>query len=326
MPNSALGNGNGSALRLKQLYDEASQLARIGAWQCLLDREELTWTGGVYDLFELPRGAPLHRPAIVDMYHLSSRLEMEQLRADAIKGQHGFILDARIETERHATRWMRLTGSVECRGGCAVRLFGTKQDITREKELFDRLRQLAECDPLTGLANRAVFEARFDELTKAGDNAVSALALVDFDRFKHINDRFGHAVGDECLRRMAERLPRAFDTATLIARIGGDEFAILLAGRRGPVAFDIDLRRALRVLCRPIFWNGIRVDAGASIGVAPLRRWPRPELGTALAEADAALYAAKAAGRSTACVFGEGENGGMHPGAPQRLRNAGWAG
>ncbi|MDQ0474979.1 GGDEF domain-containing protein [Labrys wisconsinensis] len=299
---SAVGGGDErSARRLKQLYDEAAQLARIGAWQCVLDGEHLTWTDGVYDLFELPRGAKLDRADIVDMYDPRSRREMESLRAEAVRSGHGFTLDAQIETAHHATRWMRLTVGVECAAGRSIRIFGTKQDVTHERALWDRLRQLAECDALTGLANRGVFEARYDELVRSDAGNPMALALVDLDRFKAINDLYGHAAGDECLRQIAERLPRAFGGASLIARIGGDEFAVLMTG-----SVAADLPRALATLCRPVFWHDVRIEIGVSIGLAHARRWPWAQASALFAEADAALYAAKAGGRGMACVFGEG--------------------
>jgi predicted signal transduction protein with EAL and GGDEF domain len=136
---------------------------------------------------------------VVDCYHDDSRRLMECMRSEALAGGEPFSIDASIRTHRGEDRWMRLSGEVVFADGRPVRLFGSKQDITQEKELWDRLRQLAECDPLTGLANRGVFEARCHELAKRdlGDVSVSALALVDLDRFKDINDRLGHAAGDE---------------------------------------------------------------------------------------------------------------------------------
>jgi diguanylate cyclase (GGDEF)-like protein len=292
------------------MYDQASELAKFGAWECNLETERLIWTDGVYDLFDLPRGAPLNRSMVLDLYEEESRKLMERMRSDAVKGAGSFTLDACIETRRGEIRWMRLTGDAVFENGRAVRLFGSKQDITHEKQLWDRLRQLAECDPLTGLANRGVFEARCHELSKCdlADASVSALVLIDLDHFKSINDRLGHAAGDECLRQVASRLHRVFGDKNVVARIGGDEFAILLRGPRSLQDVKRTLTHALRALCRPVLWKDLRIDVGISIGAAIVRQPLRRDTSRLFAEADSALYEAKAAGRKRVRVFGEDVN------------------
>ena len=199
---------------------------------------------------------------------------MERMRSEAIRGGGSFMLDARIQTRRGVNRWMRLMADVAFEHGRPVRIFGAKQDITYEKELWERLRQLAECDPLTGLANRGVFEERYHKLSKNDFSEVSiaALALIDLDRFKAINDRLGHAAGDECLRQVAIRLNRSFGDAILVARIGGDELAVLLRGPRARLEIRKMLANALHALCRPVIWGNLRIDVGTSIGAAILKR------------------------------------------------------
>jgi diguanylate cyclase (GGDEF)-like protein len=307
MDGSALPSDTRSIAQIKRMYDQASLLAKIGAWECDLDTEELTWTDGVYDLFDLPRGSTLDRAMIVDLYDDDSRQQMERLRAEAIKGGGSFTLDAQIRTRRGERRWMRLTTDVAHEHGRPVRIFGAKQDITHERQRWDRLRQLAECDPLTGLANRGVFEARCHELTTRDlyDVSISALALIDLDYFKEINDRLGHAAGDECLRQVASRLRRVFGDRNLVARIGGDEFAVMLRGPRSYAQIKQTLAHALRALCRPVLWRDLRIDVGASIGAAILLRPYCQNPSQLFAEADSALYAAKAAGRKTVRIFGE---------------------
>jgi two-component system sensor kinase FixL len=126
----------------KKMYDRSSALARIGVWECDLATEALTWTDGVYDLFELPRGAPLERARIVALYDEESRLEMERLRAAAISDGGSFALDIRIRTAKGNARWLRLTADVERENGASVRIFGTKQDITAEKAAQDKVQSL----------------------------------------------------------------------------------------------------------------------------------------------------------------------------------------
>ncbi len=131
-----------SIAHYKKMYDRSSALARIGVWECDLATEALTWTDGVYDLFELPRGSPLDRAEIVRLYDEESRLEMERLRARTIRDGGSFSLDIHITTAKGNDRWIRLTGDVERENGRSVRIFGTKQDITAEKQAQEKVRAL----------------------------------------------------------------------------------------------------------------------------------------------------------------------------------------
>lgn len=126
----------------RKMYDRSSALARIGVWECDLATEALTWTDGVYDLFDLPRGSPLVRSKIVEMYEAGSRREMERLRAAAIRDGTGFALDIHIRTTGGEPRWLRLTVDVEQEDGRPVRIFGTKQDITEQKAAEEKVRAL----------------------------------------------------------------------------------------------------------------------------------------------------------------------------------------
>jgi two-component system, LuxR family, sensor kinase FixL len=126
----------------KKMYDRSSALAKIGVWEFDLQTEALSWTDGVYDLFELPRGAPVERSKILEFYEEESRRQMERLRADAIRDGGSFALDIRIRTARGNERWLRLTADVEQEAGRSIRIFGTKQDITEEKRAQEKVRSL----------------------------------------------------------------------------------------------------------------------------------------------------------------------------------------
>lgn len=299
----------------RRLYDQAAQLAGIGAWECELATEQLTWTGGVYDLFGLPRGSALHRPSIVDLYTNDSRAEMEQLRGTMIRSGKGFVLDARILTAGGTSRWMRLSADITHQQGRPWRIYGAKQDVTGEKQMWQGLRQLAYSDPLTGLANRRAFEAQLSELRRipADGSALGALALIDLDMFKPINDHLGHAAGDECLRQVALRLEATLSDALTIARIGGDEFALLICSTAGWPHILHRLNQALAVLSRPVTWNGRLIEISASIGATMLLPGRHHDPDRSFAEADSALYVAKASGRNRLHLFGEPLQG--HPGA-----------
>lgn len=102
------------------------------AWKCDLASEALTWSAGVFDLFGIPRGAPVDRRETVEMYTSESRAILERVRADAIARRTSFLFDAQIRRTDGELRWMRVTADVACRGGRPVTLYGMKHDITAD--------------------------------------------------------------------------------------------------------------------------------------------------------------------------------------------------
>ncbi|WP_407648997.1 diguanylate cyclase domain-containing protein [Devosia algicola] len=245
-----------------ELFERASATARIGVWQCDLSGEVLHWTDSVYDMFELPRGSQLSRELALQCYTDASREALQRVRTEAIRDRTGFNLDVEINTRKGNHRWIRITATLDCKDGEPVRIFGMKQDITEEKILADRTRYLAEFDVMTGLANRGQFQARIDQ------NQSGALLLIDLDGFKQINDRFGHHAGDECLKMAARRLNDVCGQAQLVARIGGDEFAVLLA----PTGEQTSARKLAAEIVRHLADNfelgGVDLRPSASVGVA----------------------------------------------------------
>lgn len=281
-----------SSLSVNGLLERATAAAGIGAWAYDLADDRLTWSEGVYDLFGIVHGAPVERGTALAMYDPQSRLAMEKLRATAIETGHGFSLDARIVRTDGAARWMRLTAEVERRAGRAVRLYGIKQDITHDRARWDDLRRRADRDALTGLYGRAAFQHRFLD----GDAAeFGALALFDLDDFKLINDRFGHSTGDACLRAIGARLTSALPAATMIARIGGDEFAALFPAQIDPDDLCTAIDGALADCAAPVVTAEASFVIGASAGLVFATPECDPDL--LFDRADAALYAAKRSGR-----------------------------
>lgn len=164
-----------------------------------------------------------------------------------------------------------------------------------EREAAAALR-LAATDELTGLASRRAFLAYFEEqLAESEDGRALSLALFDLDHFKQVNDRYGHAAGDEVLRRVAAIAGRCVREGDLVGRLGGEEFAILMPGATIEQAARAAER--LRAACLQM---SRRDDTGPtvtiSIGVASAR--PGSTTAALLREADAALYRAKAEGRN----------------------------
>ena len=183
---------------------------------------------------------------------------------------------------------------------------------TRERS-EDQLRHIALHDPLTGLANRRHFNERLQAECAAlgGENSPSfALLMVDLDRFKPVNDTLGHPVGDKVLEKVAERLRRSVRGGDLVARIGGDEFAIIVCNvDRTSMALQM-ADRVVELLSRPFMVDGEMAELGASVGIA-MAPIDGSEADILLVRADQALYSAKREGRGRACQFDQEQSEAM---------------
>jgi diguanylate cyclase (GGDEF)-like protein len=291
----------------RKIFDHSSAAARIGVWECSLPDESLVWTDVVYDIFDLPRGAALDRGELLKCYSEDSARELNKRRSSAIEQRSGFSLDSEIVTVKGNRRWIRITATVESVDGVAVRIFGIKQDITDEKILADRNRYLAEVDVVTGLANRSQFQSALAELGADAGNSrpFGALLLIDLDEFKAINDSFGHAVGDECLKQAGQRIRDACGDARLVARIGGDEFAAILGAGLQFADISETALAIVEEMQRPIEWQNCQLQLGVSVGIALVDGCTAAQL---FMMADSALYAAKGAGRNTFRIYKPGSD------------------
>lgn len=171
------------------------------------------------------------------------------------------------------------------------------KDVSKTKEL-------AEHDSLTGLTNRYAFERDFKTIQTRAKRQKSSLALLlfDLDRFKHINDQYGHNMGDVVLKTIAGRVSRIIRSDEIFARLGGDEFVILLSGQNCEMDSSVIAKRVLETICQPITRNNITILTGASIGIA-LEGSPEQSLESLLSNADIALYRAKSEGRGEVRFF-----------------------
>ena len=166
---------------------------------------------------------------------------------------------------------------------------------------------MAHHDALTGLPNRVLFHERLDEalLRVRRDRDKFAVLYLDLDEFKNVNDTLGHAAGDKLLMAAAERLRTCLRGSDMVARFGGDEFAVLQMGLAGPPEAGILAERIVTLLSEPYDIEGQQVVIGTSVGIAlaPADGETSDQL---LRNADMALYQAKEDGRRTFCFFQPG--------------------
>jgi diguanylate cyclase (GGDEF)-like protein len=167
--------------------------------------------------------------------------------------------------------------------------------------LIDALVELSSRDALTGLANRRAFELALarevDRVARSGEPAL--LLVLDIDHFKRINDTHGHAAGDEVIRAVALALQESLRPMDLVARVGGEEFAIILPNCGAAFGEAVAERVRRRIESMPVLVSrGVPVPVTASIGGAFAPQWVRSTPGLWLERADLQLYRAKAQGRN----------------------------
>jgi diguanylate cyclase (GGDEF)-like protein/PAS domain S-box-containing protein len=173
------------------------------------------------------------------------------------------------------------------------------QDITERRAAETAIYRMVWFDPVTGLPNRRLFEKELSKalLARQSEKENGAILFLDLDDFKQVNDSLGHARGDKLLCAVGDRLRSAVEDTEVVARWGGDEFAILLPS--GPDAREPTCKaeRIIAEINRPFQIDGYEIVIGASVGVAKMHR-DGQTLETLLSNADLALYAAKGEGRN----------------------------
>jgi diguanylate cyclase (GGDEF)-like protein len=180
------------------------------------------------------------------------------------------------------------------------------RDVTKEKETEATIRHLAFHDPLTNLPNRVLLQERLGQaLTHtARYGNTGAFMMLDLDRFKDINDTLGHSVGDMLLQEVSSRLMGVLRKSDTVARMGGDEFVVLVPTLNSQESVAAIVAKILKSLRKPYLLEGERHEVTTSIGVACF-----PEDGadaeTLLKNADIALYRAKEMGRNRCQFFGK---------------------
>jgi diguanylate cyclase (GGDEF)-like protein len=174
----------------------------------------------------------------------------------------------------------------------------TGRDVTDRVQLTEQLAHLALHDPLTELPNRQLLTTTIEAALDNPENRGRVgLCFIDLDGFKQVNDTRGHAAGDRLIRAMADRLRQTVRICDLAARIGGDEFVVLLDGVDGPEQAQAIARRIHAALVVP---DDDLATCGASVGVAV--SVPGDTASTLLRRADAAMYVAKSSGADKVCV------------------------
>jgi diguanylate cyclase (GGDEF)-like protein len=306
-------------LRRLELAMEASQ---IGVWEHNLGEDEILWDQQMHRMYGTGRTERLvPAKTWMDAIHPDDRQQALDEFDEAIAAKGLYNSQFRIVLPNGETRYMRSRAHFY-EGPAGVPFFiGAEWDVTADvllnRELAEqktvaetraialerskaRTEQAANHDYLTGLPNRRSFDRRMAELREDEGAETAAILHIDLDRFKQINDKSGHAAGDALLRNAADCISEAISDADMIARIGGDEFVVLLVNFGDVAMLKTVAEDVLDRLRNDVRFGQDVLQTGASIGVA----WSKAaDIGNLLAESDLALFQAKKLGRNRVEFF-----------------------
>jgi diguanylate cyclase (GGDEF)-like protein/PAS domain S-box-containing protein len=231
----------------------------------------------------------------------SDLADLPRARAEAAiaEAQTGQIARLVLRGGPDSDRWLDVVVAPICdENGLPVRLVVISRDVTEQKVAEEMAQWAANHDPLTHLPNRFLLQQRIDmEIERARRTGGGfALMMLDVDDLKRVNDGLGHDGGDALLLEFAGRVKAAIGECDTVARIGGDEFAVILAGVRTAAEVEAAAEAITAKLAEPFTYSGRMLDCHASMGVSLYPRQGTDRL-KLMKNADVALYAAKAAGR-----------------------------
>lgn len=257
-----------------QRYQAAIEGSDAGIWLWNVDTDDFEFSPRWKDMigFE-PHELDDARETWFDRIHAADRMMVSRtLLAQLDNPEQPLSLDYRILDRSGSYRWMHMRGRASLRADGSVRhVAGSQTDITERKEREREAVSLALRDPLTQLPNRRLLADRMDaalaRVTREPGYAFCLLYL-DLDGFKPINDMHGHATGDAVLQEVARRVRSEVRGIDTVARVGGDEFVVLLDGCTSRRRAAVAINRIREVVAEPITLQGFIVSIGVSIGCA----------------------------------------------------------
>lgn len=302
---------NAASRNLAKQLTRSQRIARVGSWEWERATNNVVCSGEMFRILGVNPARFSPRPAAIqNLVHKDDRRAFGRWLVRLVRGNILEGLDVRILGQDEELRHVHVLGEALLGAtGRVLGLVGTIQDATERTRTIQQMHRLAYFDVVTELPNRSRFHEKLGETlaTARRDGTAFAIMFLDLDQFKRINDTLGHAIGDDLLRVIAQRLTRGLRPEDIagpthekaverdVCRHGGDEFIVLLNG----VASEQDAARAatrlLSILAQPIVLGTHEVFVSASIGIV---LYPRDgeDIETLLKNADVAMYHAKGQG------------------------------
>lgn len=295
----------------EQRLAEAQQIARVGSWDLDFASNMLSTSDELCRIYGYPPGCLAGSfQRMLEVVHPDDRKAADEAINRAVQSRQPFLFEHRIIQPSGQVRLIQANGLVLSDAkGEPLGLAGTVHDITERQVAQERLHRLAHYDVLTGLPNRRLFyESLAREMVMAREQGVSvALLYLDLDQFKGINDTFGHSMGDELLRQVAQRLLASTRIRDTVGRLGGDEFGLVAITEEGPDDVAHMAEKLNEAMQQPFELAGHKVVVTPSIGIA-LCPNDSTDTETLIKYADVAMYHAKSAGRNTYRFYTPGMN------------------
>ncbi|MGF6709075.1 diguanylate cyclase (GGDEF)-like protein/PAS domain S-box-containing protein [Luteibacter sp. W1I16] len=278
----------------------AQQLAHVGNWECGIPIADGSWSPELYRILGLEEGTDVPTQeslmlCVPDEERSPLLRSFMSLRTDGTR----FGVEHRVVHRDGSERFVFHQAEAIREQSKIVSLRGTLQDITERKMHEAQIEFLANHDALTGLPNRNLLSDRIAQAIARAqrENRRVGVMILDLDRFKFINDNFGHHVGDALLRAVADRLRATVREVDTVARLGGDEFVIVLSSMMYPGDGEIAAQKVIDAFIPPLLMEGRELHVTTSMGISVF-----PEDGLTaevlLKTSDAALYIAKDKGRN----------------------------
>ncbi|MCF5806304.1 MULTISPECIES: diguanylate cyclase [Pseudomonas syringae group] len=253
-------------------------------------------SAGMSELFEVDEAQLLEdSDAVLRRIHPTDLVRVKSSILASARHLTAWSEEYRVELPSKGQRWLRAASTPERLADGSVLWHGFVSDITDLKRVEQELRELSVTDVLTGAYNRRYFQDRMQAELKRVDRHGGHLSIImlDIDHFKRINDRFGHAAGDQVLKAISEKISHRLRSDDVFCRLGGEEFMVVCPGTRGAQAYQLAL--SLREELRNQVIEGVDHVVTASFGIASLRAGEG--IDAMLLRADSGVYAAKQAGR-----------------------------
>ena len=295
-----LKTANKTLIKNKKQLINAQRIAQMTSWTYIPQREQLEVSQEAYRLFELnKKREKIDIKYAIKSIHPEDRMLFLSAIKYAYKKGSKFSIVHKIVTKKGRVKHIRTEGHIRKSKNEPTEIIGVSMDVTQEVKAKLKAEHMAFHDPLTGLLNRRAFLERIDFLIKSAKRYKQMLAILflDLDNFKFVNDSYGHSVGDELLVKVANILKNSVKETDLIARIGGDEFVVVLTDAKDVDSVGQAGSNLLSLITRNFVIKHHSCTATASLGIA-LYPDDSTDSEMLLQYADAAMYEAKKLGKN----------------------------